>query len=367
MIARGVISMSHVGAFWCLVSSLTALGASGCIVQDEDAAPEVAGSTIAMEHRGEIDWSARAWSAASETDVVVAEVNGYTVTAEVIAALKRREPSASPEQLIERAVTIELLAQQGRMRAQEPSSGVVSAWKRALVAQLLTHDFEVRVNAESLPLEQVKKLYSVPKVRKLYDHEDAWRMAHIFFTCCDPKVERCDTDYVMRCFAESGEMIQTVYRELKHQVQDVEGNPDELVKIMEAYRAENEERFITHPFAFRTRPFYYDPETPHEDQSGYTIIAEVVARTVIEGELAVLQQPIQSAFGWHVIAKLDHIPEKRLGVDDPFVIADIRANMLPKVRQARFKSFLEGLKQTTQPVLNYSSLQHLDPGAIGSP
>ena len=329
--------------------------------------PEAASSVIATETRQKLDLSARAWSAASEGDVIVAEVNGYAITVGFILALQRLEPSSSTEQLIERAVTIELLAQQGRKRAHEASSGVASVWKRALAKQLLTDDFEVRVNADSLPLEQVRQLYSVPKVRKLYDHEDAWRMAHIFFTCCDPKIERCDTDYVMRCFTESGEMIQTVYRELKNKVQDVEGDPDDLVKVMETYRAENEERFMTHPFAFRTRPFYYDPETPHEEQSGYTIIAEVVARTVIEGELAVLQQPIQSAFGWHVIAKLDHIPEKRLGVDDPFVIADIRANMLPKVRQARFKSFLEGLKQKTQPVIHYESLRHLNPRAIGMP
>ena len=139
--ARGLLSLPHVGVFWCLISSLTALGVSGCVGQEEVVTPEAASSVIATETRHKIDLSARAWSAASEADVIVAEVNGYAITAGFILALQRLEPSSSTEQLIERAVTIELLAQQGRKRAHEASSGVASVWKRALAKQLLTDDF----------------------------------------------------------------------------------------------------------------------------------------------------------------------------------------------------------------------------------
>jgi hypothetical protein len=343
---------------------VSTLGCEPTPSEPQSAVPDQVGPTVRTDL---VTIRDQAWSAPEPNELIVATVNGQPITEGVIEALRAAQPELSVDQLIQRAVEVELLAQQSRASDPRISAAVNATWKQALARQLLKDVFEVRVGPDSLPIEQVRKLYNVPRVRKLYDHEDAWRMAHVFFTCCDPKVERCDTDYVMRCFTESGEMIQSVYRELKHQAQDVEGNPDALVSVMEKYRADNEMRFMTHPFAFRTRPFYYDPETPHEEQSGYNIIAEVVARTVIDGDLAVLQPPVQSAFGWHVIAKLDHIPERRLGPDDPFVISDIRANMLPSVREARFKGFLEGLRASGAPQVNFEPLALLNPRGIGAP
>jgi len=185
-------------------------------------------------------------------------------------------------------------------------------------------------------------------------------MAHLFFTCCDPKSEACDRPEVVQCFAESGENIQTVFSEVQTMASDIRGDPKALVEVMETYRSDNETRFLRHPFAFRTRAFYYDPQKPHDEQKGYDIIAEPVARTVIDGDLATLQAPIQSQFGWHVIAKLDHVPEDRRTPDDKTVIADIRKNMLPRMRQARFRGLLGKLTQDLGVDIDAAPLDNLN-------
>ena len=150
---------------------------------------------------------------------------------------------------------------------------------------------------------------------------------------------------MLACFSEAAGSIQSVYSELKTLSADIEGDVPKVLALMESYRSDNENRFFRHPFAFRTRAFYYDPQKPHEEQKGYDIITEPVARKVIDAELGYIQEPVQSPFGWHVIVKLAHDPEERRSADDPSVIADIRKNMLPKLREARFKGLLGKLAQ----------------------
>ena len=235
-------------------------------------------------------------------------------------------------QALERLIDLEVLAQHGQREGLYRSARVRQGWRQSLVQRLLRAGFEPDVKPESLSLQKVQELYYVPDIRKLYDHADAWRMAHVFFTCCDPKAESCDQPEIQQCFVESAEVIQVVYSELKTMTADVEGDPEKITALMEAYRSDNETRYLRHPFAYRSRAFYYDPKKAHDDQKGYDIIAESVARTVIEGQVGVLQEPIRSPFGWHIIVKLAHVPEERRSVDDPTVIADIRQNMLPKMR-----------------------------------
>ena len=274
--------------------------------------------------------------------------------------VQKASPGLSARSALERLVELEVLAQRAQELGLHTSPRAKRARQQSIAQRFLSGGFEPEVTPESLPVEKAKQLYYMPNVRKLYDHADAWRMGHVFFTCCDPKSESCDRPEIVQCFAESGESIQTVYSELKTMAAGTEGAPEALVEVMEAYRIDNEARFLRHPFAFRTRAFYYDPNKPHEDQKGYDIIAESVARTVIEGELAVLQEPVQSPFGWHVIVQLGHDAEDRRPADDPTVIADIRKNMLPMLRQARFRGLLGRLSQDMGVEIDPVPLEHLN-------
>jgi len=300
------------------------------------------------------------WTTLPDSAQVVARVGGAPITRAMVLDVQKASPGLTARSAFERLVDLEVLAQRAVDLGLHTSARAQRVRQESLAQRFLSGGFEPEVTPESLPVERAKELYYMPNVRKLYDHADAWRMAHVFFTCCDPKSESCDRPEIVQCFAESGENIQTVYSELKTMAAGTEGKPDALLEVMEAYRSDNESRFLRHPFAFRTRAFYYDPKRPHEDQKGYDIIAEAVARTVIEGELAVLQEPVQSPFGWHVIVQLDHDAEDRRSADDPTVIADIRKNMLPMMRQARFKALLGRLSQDMAVEIDPAPLKNLN-------
>ena len=107
-------------------------------------------------------------------------------------------------------------------------------------------------------------------------------MAHLFFTCCDPKIETCDSPEIMACFADAGRTIQEVYEEVKSRTEPVEGSPKAVSDLMEAYRLEMENELPQ--LAFRKRPFYYDPKKKHEEQKGFNLLAEAVARPALPCE-----------------------------------------------------------------------------------
>ena len=341
--------------FWIIIASVL-VSIAAC---EGDDAKEPVAPLAPMVVAG-IEVGSEAWTTVRDGEQVIAEVGGVAITAEMVREVQAASTGLDAREALERLIDLEVLAQHGQREGFAGSPRVRQSWRQSLVQRYLKAGFEPDVKPESLSLEKARELYYVPDIRKLYDHADAWRMAHVFFTCCDPKSEDCERPEILQCFAESGESIQSVYRELKTLTADIEGDVDKVAELMERYRSDNENRFFRHPFAFRKRAFYYDPKKSHDEQKGYDIIAELVARTVMDGELGVLQPPIQSPFGWHVIVKLAHDPEQRKTADDPSVIADIRKNMLPKLRQARFKGLLGKLAQERGVEMYPAPLEHLN-------
>jgi hypothetical protein len=333
-------------AFW----STACEESPGTQAQSKLVANEAVGLSI-----GSAEWAQPAGGA-----IVLAHVGDVPITSQMVKRVQGASHRLDQRTALERLIDLEVLAQYGHRQGLDSSARVRQGWRQALVQRFLRGGFEPDVKPEDLPLEKVQELYYVPDIRKLYDHADAWRMAHVFFTCCDPKSESCAQPEIVGCFAESAEAIQVVYSELKAMTAKVEGDPERVAEAMETYRTDNELRYLRHPFAYRSRAFYYDPDTPHDEQKGYDIIAEDVARTVTEADLAVVQPPVQSPFGWHVIAKLDHVPEDRRPADDPTVIADIRQKMLPKMREARFKGLLGKLAQDEGVEMYPAPLEHLN-------
>lgn len=340
-----------------VASTVIAVTLAGCGSAEETPAAPIAGLAPAVPS----EFSAPTWAAAPADDAVVATVNGAPISRSIVLEAQRAAPAGTPTaEVLERLIELELLAQEAVGRGVHRSEAAARAWREALVQRYVVDVFEAKNSPEALSLEQVKSVYYQPSIRKLYDHADAWRMVHVYFSCCDPKVDRCDDESVIGCFADAGRYIQTVYSEIKPAGASKEGDPKALIQLFQQYRADNAPRFYPIPFSVRVMPFYYDPDTPHEEQKGYNIIAEAVARTTIEGEHAVIQKPIQSQFGWHVIARLDHIPESRKGPDDPEVIADIRAKALPQMRQARLGQLLRSLGTEMQAQLHPELLELLD-------
>ncbi len=286
--------------------------------------------------------SATAWSGSVESagdSAQVASVNGVSIGVDELKRAMKAHPKLEASEVLDALITTELLAQasvwaegpQGAATAKEED---LRPWREALAQRYLKELFEAQTPGDAIPFSEIERIYWVPSVRKQYDHTDAWQMAHLFFTCCDPKIETCDSPEIMACFADAGRTIQEVYEEVKSRTELVEGSPKAVSDLMEAYRLEMENELPQ--LAFRKRPFYYDPKKKHEEQKGFNLLAEAVARTVVDAPLAVVQEPIQSPFGWHVLVQLDHVPESRRGLDDPEVVSDIRSNLLPRFRRSQF-------------------------------
>ncbi len=269
----------------------------------------------------------------------VATVNGVAISLTDLKGAMTAHPELTTREALDTLITTELLAQASVWEVPGATAHHISPeafrpWRESLAQRYLREIFEPETPAEAIPLEEIKRVYWVPSVRKQYDHSDAWQMAHLFFTCCDPKIETCDTPEIMACFEDAGRTIQEVYAEVKSRTEPVEGAPQAVMDLMEAYRLEMENELPQ--LAFRKRPFYYDPNKTHVSQKGFNLIAEAVARTVVEAPLAVVQEPVQSPFGWHVLVQLDHVPESRRGLDDAGVVSDIRQNLMPRFRRSQF-------------------------------
>jgi hypothetical protein len=286
--------------------------------------------------------AASAWSGkpnAGSASAQAATVNGVGIDLAEVKLVMAAHPELSAKAALDTLITTELLAQAsvwgvGAGAGRDEPAERFRPWREALAQRYLRNIFESETHAEAIPFEEIKRVYWVPSVRKQYDHTDAWQMAHLFFTCCDPKVETCDTPEIMACFEDAGRTIQEVYAEVKSRTESVEGSPEAVKDLMEAYRLEMENALPQ--LAFRTRPFYYDPKKTHDAQKGFNLLAEAVARTVVDAPLAVIQEPVQSPFGWHVLVQLDHVPESRRGLDDAGVVSDIRQNLMPRFRRSQF-------------------------------
>ena len=320
------------------------LGAAllGLVACAPETATRFGASTVRLAPDVPADYADAAWCATTGDQQVVARVNGAPITLDLLNAVTAATPDLTPQEALDRLVELEVLAQDAMTRGLHKRPDVADRWREALAQRFLRDGFEAETRPSDLSLERVAEIYRIPRIRKLYDHADAWRMAHLFFSCCDPKVERCDKPDVVQCFGDAGREILTVYEQAKRACADAEGDPDALIVAMKAFRKEVELRWPQ--LAFRERGFYYDPKKPHDQQKGYTIIAEAVSRTVIEAPLAVLQEPVQSPFGFHVIAKLGHDPEQRKGPTAPDVVADIRKNAFPEFRRARFGRLIDDLR-----------------------
>jgi hypothetical protein len=292
---------------------------------------------------------------------VIATVGGTPITRSRIEAARSASPGAGTREVLDRLVELEVLAQESFRRGAAEDPAVQRTWREALVQTYLGERFERHVTPDQIGDPEVRRLYGLPQIRKLYDHADAWRMAHLFIGCCDATVEDCTKDEVQRCFQDAARPIHEVHDEVKRRAaaMGIEGDPERVKGLLMDYRAEVEDRLPQ--LAYRDRAFYYDPKKPHAEQKGYNILAEVVARTVIDAPLGVLQPPVQSAFGWHVLVKLDHIPESRRGPDDPEVAADIRKNAFPGFREAKFRELVAGLRAKYAVAIDPAALEVLGP------
>ncbi len=341
-----------------------ALGLACASACDAAAPPSSAPSVAASELRPPSldDFADPTWSPPSPAGALVARVGDVPITRAALDAHLAAHPEISPRQALDALVIREALAQQAMRQGLSQRPDVTESWRQALVQAWLDERFEAQHGPDRISREQVRRIYSVPSIRKLYDHEHAWRMVHLAIVCCNPRVGDCDRPHVAACFEDAARKLHAAYEELEPLARPLESDPEAVAQLLARYRAKVEP---TMPELFwREVSFFYDPEKSHAEQRGYELTAEAVARAVIDGEEGVLLAPVQSTFGWHLIVKLAHEPRVRKGPDDPEVDADIRRNALEGVRQAWFLDAMKRLLQEHQVAMHPKALELLQPEAL---
>lgn len=286
------------------------------------------------------DWTDPQWSGGSSSEVV-ARVNGAAIPLALLRDQVAARPDVPPRELLDRLIELEVMAQQAVTEGLADAPEVRSAWRGAMAAAFLKTSFEARHKPSDITPEMVQQIFQ--RVRSYYDHADAWKMAHLAIACCDPKIESCSSERAVRCFADAAFTLQQVYDELKPRLDPLADDPVAVAAAMKDFQTENQDRFGE--VFFEEVSFFYDPAKPHSEQRGYNLVAEAVARTVIDAPMGVLQRPVQSSFGWHAIVKLEHRAEERRGPDDPEVAAEIRARAFPKMQRALYHRDVAGLRK----------------------
>jgi len=85
-----------------------------------------------------------------------------------------------------------------------------------------------------------------------------------------------------------------------------------------------------------------------------------VVNNVINAPVGVVQEPIRSKFGWHIMVKTGHHPPQKKTADDPDVIRDIRKRAFPRYQKAAFQYTLRSLAKQYQAHMNQPGLDALD-------
>jgi hypothetical protein len=291
----------------------------------------------------------------------VAVVNGSPIRRDVFGAEVARDPTLAPREHLERLIGMELLAQRGVREGLLQSPEAVARRRQALARAYLRQAFEREVTPLSITEAQVAELFQRPAIHKLYDYPaDAWRMAHLYIQACDPVAEDCSRPEIQVYFDTAEQVLRGVWQALEPRSARVSGDPERVIQEMQDFRAEVVDRVPN--LMFEDFAFYYDPARSHHEQKGYSVVAEGVARTVIDAPLGVLQPPARSTFGWHLIVKLDRKPEKHLSAADPEVVSDIRKQAFPRFQEHAFKQRMADLRSRYGAQTMPAALDALGPG-----
>lgn len=272
------------------------------------------------------DAKAPSWAPAGSD--VVASVNGVPITAEMVQIQLEAHPGTTPKEQLARLVELEAVGQRAGAAGLSGQGEVAETWRQALVQRYLADVFEAKHAPTDLTIEEVKRIFYQPQIRKIYNHADAWHAVHLMVPCCDPRTQDCDDPDIVACFASGGEAATTAYGLLMKKVAGLKGDAQAMMKAMERFGHDHGQQY---GLAFQEMRFFYHPTRPHAEQKGYNITAEAVARTVVDAPVGVPQEPVQTQFGWHILMKVSHDPERRQDPDHPEVIADIRKNMYPRL------------------------------------
>ncbi len=268
-------------------------------------------------------WAARACKPGVREADVLACVDGVAVTRAQFAAVQQDYPPDTPPRAIVQALVDEELLAHAAAKTlwgnwlQEPLH-------RLMVGRLLQELMEKKFGPGQITPDDIKAAWSKKAVRHTYDHPGVYAVTDAQIICCTGDVRQCaDAPDAIKCIQE----MEPTARALTAYLAE---NPPRTVREMHG-RVGADPRFAKAAVVDLT--FFYEPDKPYAEQKGYVLMVEPFTAATMQlkpGEI--VKEPVRSPFGWHVIRLESAVAPSHKGVDDPDVLADLKKNLVPALR-----------------------------------
>lgn len=271
-------------------------------------------------------WAKRACQAGKREADVLACVDGVAVTRGQFAAVaKAYPPGTQPRAIVQALIDEEILAAAAAKTLwgdwlQEPL-------RRQMVAHLLENQFEQEFGVAQITAEDVKVAWANKQVRHTYDRPGVYAVTDAQIICCSGDYKQCGES------TEAAACIDQLEPTARALADHLAQNPPQTPQEMHG-RVGADPRFAKAAVVDLT--FFYEPSKPYAQQKGYALMVEPFTEATLKlkpGEIT--RAPVRSQFGWHVIRLESAVAPAHKGVEDPQVLADLKKNLVPALRDEK--------------------------------
>lgn len=333
------------GALPLLALAALVAVAAACGEEEESVAVAAAAPTLpAVDSPRSPAWSPQP----TPDDPAVATVNGVPILASQLrSALEEDGGDTPPAEVLDRLVELEMLAQAALEAGYWRPEIVLAPYESALVREILADRFLRKPPESYFDDRFLRELYYRPSVRVKFDHVDAFRVADAQYVCCPKRYDECEEKVVDECIAQSEPIVREVFEDLRSL-----DNPD-----VQTFTARVQAWEDQHPrLGVNTYSFFYNVNLPHEEQRGYNVVNENVAKAVMALAVGEVSAPVRSRNGWHILYLIEHDPEEHRTIDDPEVRREIIAELLPARQQAEYQAWMQALRQMYRATVDPEAL-----------
>ena len=196
-----------------------------------------------------------------------------------------------------------------------------------MVAHLLENQFEQEFGVAQITAEDVKVAWANKQVRHTYDRPGVYAVTDAQIICCSGDYKQCGES------TEAAACIDQLEPTARALADHLAQNPPQTPQEMHG-RVGADPRFAKAAVVDLT--FFYEPSKPYAQQKGYALMVEPFTDATLKlkpGEIT--RAPVRSQFGWHVIRLESAVAPAHKGVEDPQVLADLKKNLVPALRDEK--------------------------------
>ncbi len=306
----------------------------GTMVTGCDASPQV-------EHpAGDEAWDlAHSFEAADEE--VVARINGRVITVEDVRVEWKSTPDATADQVLERLVEREVVAQQAQQAGYHRGQEIPFVRKQGLITAMLEEE------VESADVDESRRERLYQQVTAARRAPEGLRASHLVILVPteieedDGTVTRLRRDDREPYFEEARRFVESALDAL-----DGRSDDDALREVAQYLEAE----VIDEPFQAvvnehlrfpRPGQYYEADHLPRGWVSVVDEFSEGAEAMAGQDRFGQLSQPVRTNFGWHLI-RVDEVLLER-PVDEESAHRFVEGELLRQARQQRYAEFVEGL------------------------